>query len=266
MEIKLALTRKQFNNNIIRIESNEDRHIDGTTGTVYNSQEEITFLPSDFDKTLISEINKYGEVKYPIEYGVHVYNSPKGRFAISTSPMGNTALIYQSTQDGNYYAYFDGTRATSYHLWNVLPWENAVKSLPIVSISTNAPKDMYWWEEQADYLIRMGAVRTAKQIAQEVGDIPHYNSAYETNCGQNIMTAYLHFKRLDDSFDDLIYKSIFEHKHKNKHKQLTAELAEAYLLNKYRNKKIKPEKFTGKDLIAWNLLNKETQERILRWA
>ncbi len=153
---------------------------------------------------------------------------------------GNMHGVFKNLDTNEYFAFYDGARSVF-----ALPHSIEERKNNPVLLETNAPPDMHWWENQADYLIRKGETHCVKYFAKQ-------NNESHTRCDDD---AYYYFAQRNPNFEQLIYKEMFK-----------TTSPEMYLLNKYHSKKIKPEKFTGKDLIAWNLLNKETQERILRWA
>lgn len=157
---------------------------------------------------------------------------------------GNMHGVFKNLDTNEYFAFYDGARSVF-----ALPHSIEERKNKPVLLETNAPLDMHWWENQADYLIRKGEAHTAKFLAKSCNGIPAYGEDHMCE-----LDAYAHFVRLNPNFDNLIYQALFNN-----------ESPETFLLNKYRNKKIKPETLTGKDLTAWNLIDKETQERFLRW-
>lgn len=178
-------------------------------------------------------------------WGYHI-NHERQCYAYSTCA-GNFYGVYKDPETGKFFAFASGARSV---IAGFVGADDAVGE-PII-YDTTAPADMKWYETQADYLIRKGERHTARHFAKEYHGIPpSYNEAT-----QNEWDARAYFLRQNPNFDELVLSQIFA----------TPAQAEKHLLNRYRNKKIKPDNFVGKDLVAWQMLEKETQERLLRYA
>lgn len=161
---------------------------------------------------------------------------------------GNAWGVYKDLSKNEYFAFYDGARSRVQDLVWFLSADE-LNSKPVF-LESHAPKDMNWHETQADYLIRKGETHTARYLAQTIGGIPQDR----LECGENICDAYGYFAYRNPNFDDLIFAELFKN-----------QSPEQYILAKFRNKKVKPDSLSGKDLTAWNLLGQATQERILRW-
>lgn len=178
-------------------------------------------------------------------WGYHL-DSEKQCYAYSTCA-GNFYGVYKDTQTGEFFAFASGARSV---IADFVGADDAMGE-PVLC-ETTAPKDMAWYETQADYLIRKGEQYTAHHFAQKYKGVP----ADYTESTQNEWDARAYFIRQNPNFDKLVLSQIFA----------TPAQAEKYLLNRYRNKKMNPAHFAGKDLVAWQMLKAETQERFLKYA
>lgn len=178
-------------------------------------------------------------------WGYHI-NHERQCYAYSTCA-GNFYGVYKDTQTGEFFAFASGARSV---IANFVSLDDVVGE-PVI-YETTAPADMKWYETQADYLIRKGELHTARHFAKEYHGVPaDYNEAT-----QNEWDARAYFLRQNPNFDELVLSQIFA----------TPAEAEQYLLNRYRNKKINPTEFIGKDLVAWNMLAEPVQARIAKYA
>lgn len=172
-------------------------------------------------------------------------------YAYSTCA-GNYHGVYKCRETGRYFSFMSGSR----HALGVPHGAEDLNNTPVL-YETSAPKEMKFYERQCDFLCRMGEKFSAKYFAEHCPDIMFTEYAqYSTDCyNMSDYDVYYHFKKLNPKFNDLIFLEIFKN-----------TSPEKYLLNKYRNKKLKPELFAGKDLIAWNLLPQNVKERFVKWG
>lgn len=152
-----------------------------------------------------------------------------------SSCAGNFEGVYK--QGSEYFYFFNGSR----HWRNLTPYAGC----EVVLYESNAPKDMAFWERQADYLIRKGAETTAQYIAEHGED------------SDSAITAKYHFVREmgEQEFAKLVAGVA-----------LRGKDPEQYILRKHRNKRLDVNKFDEKDNIAWGMLSEDVKERILKYA
>lgn len=152
-----------------------------------------------------------------------------------SSCYGNFEGVYK--KNGEYLYFYNGSR----HWRNLAIYADC----EVVLYQTNAPKDMKFWERQADYLIRKGAETTAKYIAKHGED------------SDSAIAAKYHFIREmgEQEFTQILAKVTLQGKD-----------PEQYILNKYRNKRLSVNKFDEKDNIAWSMLSDNVRSRILKYA
>lgn len=183
-------------------------------------------------------------------YGYYI-NHEQQCYAYNTCA-GNFHGVYKCRETGEYFAFMSGSR----HALSVPHSEEDKYNTPVL-YETTAPKEMYFFENQCDFMCRMGEKYSAKYFAEHCPDIMFTEyQQYSTDCyNMSDYDVYYHFKRLNENFDNLIFAEIF--------KSISPE---QFLLNKYRNKKFKPELLSGKDLIAWNLLTQDVKERLVKWG
>lgn len=191
-----------------------------------------------------------GDCTIYTRWGYHI-NHERQCYAYSTCA-GNFHGVYKCRETGEYFAFMSGSR----HALGVPHSEEDKNNVPVL-YETSAPEEMKFYERQTEFLIRMGEKYSAKYFAEHCSDIMFTKyKQYSADC-YNISDydVYYHFKRLNENFDDLIFAEIFK-----------STSPEQFLLNKYRNKKFKPELLSGKDLIAWNLLRQDVKDRLVKWG
>lgn len=178
-------------------------------------------------------------------WGYHIDNA-RECYAYSTCA-GNFYGVYKDAETGEFFAFASGARTVVADFINA----DEVIGEPLV-YETSGPKDMKFWETQADYLIRKGELFTARYFAEKYYGVP---SDYEV-ATQNEWDARGYFLRKNPNFDKLVLSHIFASPAK----------AEQFLLNLYRNKRFDASKLAEKALAAWNMLDEVVQARFIKYA
>lgn len=193
--------------------------------------------------------------------GYHANHTEQLYFKMTSS--SNTWGVFKKNDE--YFFFINAFRAATKQYMSSEVW-NYLVSNDIKPIYTNskAPSDMKWHEEQYDYLVRKGLNNYLDYITSydeyqlnlllqgEINDNGHIVRRYGY-FGENEGGAYEYFLDKYPNLNELII-------------QKTLGNPEQYLLNRYRNKKFKPENLTGKDLIAWDMLPQDVKDRLVKWG
>lgn len=185
------------------------------------------------DQFALNEIAPNMDWSIYTSWGYHI-DHEKQIYAYS-SCNGNFEGVYR--QGGEYFYFYNGSR----HWRNLQSYSDC----EVVLYETTAPKDMAFWERQADYLIRKGPETTAEYIAKHGED------------SDSAVQAKYHFIHLmgEEEFNKILAKVALQEKD-----------PEQYILRKYRNKRLSVNQFDEKDNIAWSMLSDNVRSRILKYA
>lgn len=207
-------------------------------------------IAEHFPENTIDDVVNGMDWSIHTKWGYHIDNENQC-YAYSTCA-GNFHGVYKCRETGEYFSFMRGSR----HALMVPHGEEDRNNTPVL-YKTSAPKEMKFYERQCDFLCRMGGQYSAKYFAEHCPDIMFTEyQQYSTDCYTiSEYETYYHMKKLNPSFDDLIFAEVFKN-----------TSPETYLLNKYRNKKFQPELLTGKDLIAWNLIPQDVKARFVKYA